>query len=428
MRLSLTLFLLAASPSYSTTISHTCSVDDFGQPSPNPLLYGSLRWLTYPLSTGNFLDTYYQQAPIFFQRRNHTHYQPAISWRDINFGVGMRSPTTKKYMSARATRTGQDVAPFHYWKMPEVLAAFPKAEIKKGQKTAKNQAYWDPAALEYLYDEGYSLQYPAVELYWKKPLLFYELTKHLGVYSRLNIYVTPKKQQGFKAHFDSHDVYVLQMSGSKHWKVYGVPEGASFPFPVTDWGDDKLDVVRSKLGKPLIDVILEEGDGLYIPRGHMHEAKCDTDEPSSHVTVGFMTMKVSDLIYISVRESKHMDATTLKKFKNYLQTRTKESADLRRSALLFCLASDTRCKTPTDRLIKEYTAATEGFILSQQSNNSILRLLRENGISILELGMKYRTKELNRLARRSKASRLAKIRPITHELQEKRKPREWIPQ
>ena len=34
---------------------------------------------------------------------------------------------------------------------------------------------------------------------------------------QINAYITPPENQGFAAHYDTHDVFVLQVSGSKRW-------------------------------------------------------------------------------------------------------------------------------------------------------------------------------------------------------------------
>lgn len=423
-------FFTLLSFSTSDRLPQICSVDEYTSSFNTTLpVYGSLPWLIYPMSKQQFLTSYYQQIPIYFQRRNHTYYHHSKQnkmndWRNINRRIGKRSKVTKRYMAARATRTGQDVEPFHYWQMPEVLASFTKKEIALGKRTADSKSLWDPSAITYLYDEGYSLQYPAIEQYYKDPFLFKELIKNLGIYPRLNMYVTPKKNKGFEPHFDSHDVYVLQVSGSKHWKVYSVPDGVSFP--VTDWGAAKLKKVKH--GKPTIDVILEEGDALYIPRGYVHEADCyNCDQASTHITVGFMTMKASDLIYLSVRESKLMRKKLLMQFKKYLQKKTKTNQELRRSAVRnFCLEEDTKCTTADKKLNMLYVATIKDFL---KDDSALLNQLvvEDDGRFILEKGYKFRTKELLYLAKlkASKGSRLSRIRPITHSLQEKRKPRVW---
>ncbi|MCL4675526.1 MAG: hypothetical protein KJZ59_05775, partial [Pararhodobacter sp.] len=38
-----------------------------------------------------------------------------------------------------------------------------------------------------------------------------------------NIYLTPDNAQGFRTHYDSHDVIVLQTHGSKTWNIYESP-------------------------------------------------------------------------------------------------------------------------------------------------------------------------------------------------------------
>ena len=39
----------------------------------------------------------------------------------------------------------------------------------------------------------------------------------------LNVYLTPPSSQGFTAHYDAHDVFILQIAGSKHWRLYDAP-------------------------------------------------------------------------------------------------------------------------------------------------------------------------------------------------------------
>ncbi|MGO7984355.1 JmjC domain-containing protein, partial [Rhizobium johnstonii] len=45
------------------------------------------------------------------------------------------------------------------------------------------------------------------------------LIDDLGHPAQVNAYVTPASSQGFDPHYDTHDVFVLQVSGEKHWRV-----------------------------------------------------------------------------------------------------------------------------------------------------------------------------------------------------------------
>lgn len=97
-----------------------------------------------------------------------------------------------------------------------------------------------------------------------------------------NVYLTPPKAQGFRTHFDTHDVLVLQVEGRKAWRIW---PGQPLPHPTrrTPW-----DGSTAPLGEPA-EVPMRAGDALYVPRGVMHEARTDeTGGHSLHLTIGFM--------------------------------------------------------------------------------------------------------------------------------------------
>jgi hypothetical protein len=87
-----------------------------------------------------------------------------------------------------------------------------------------------------------------------------ELAGELGHPTQCNAYVTPGGgAQGFAYHHDTHDVLVLQVAGRKHWRVFAPV--VELPLPsLKRAGDDLVgpdDV-------PLLDVVLEAGDALYL--------------------------------------------------------------------------------------------------------------------------------------------------------------------
>ena len=111
-----------------------------------------------------------------------------------------------------------------------------------------------------------------------------------------NLYLTPPNAQGFKTHYDSHDVFVLQMSGEKSWRLYEKPvdtpyRGESFQSSVHASGELKQEFV------------LKAGDCAYVPRGMMHDAMTSGDAPSLHVTVGLITRTWADLMLEAVSEA-----------------------------------------------------------------------------------------------------------------------------
>jgi len=96
-----------------------------------------------------------------------------------------------------------------------------------------------------------------------------------------NIYLTPPAAQGFRTHFDTHDVLVLQVEGRKRWRVWD-GERIERPTRRTPWPGN-----MPPIGKPHV-LMLEPGDALYIPRGVMHDAATEAGERSLHATIGFM--------------------------------------------------------------------------------------------------------------------------------------------
>jgi hypothetical protein len=83
---------------------------------------------------------------------------------------------------------------------------------------------------------------------------------------------------GFAVHHDTHDVFVLQVSGTKRWRVY--EPVLELPLGPQRWSPDLGDP-----GPPVDDLTLRPGDTLYLPRGWPHEAVAQEDD-SLHITVG----------------------------------------------------------------------------------------------------------------------------------------------
>lgn len=109
-----------------------------------------------------------------------------------------------------------------------------------------------------------------------------------------NIYLTPPGAQGFRAHYDVHDVLVLQVAGEKRWRIW---PGQPVPQPTwrTPWpGGIEPDGEAETL-------TLRPGDSLYIPRGVMHDAAAqDGSEPSLHVTIGLLDPSFATVLRLAV--------------------------------------------------------------------------------------------------------------------------------
>ena len=85
----------------------------------------------------------------------------------------------------------------------------------------------------------------------------------------------PPSARGFAVHHDTHDVFVLQVSGVKRWRIYDPV--VELPLGRQRWSGGA--------GEPVEELTLEPGDTLYLPRGWPHEAVAQ-DADSLHLTIG----------------------------------------------------------------------------------------------------------------------------------------------
>lgn len=101
------------------------------------------------------------------------------------------------------------------------------------------------------------------------------------------VFLTPPDTQGYQAHQDAVDVFVVQLEGRKHWRVW---EDRSRGTGLCDVGT---------LGTPSLDVCLEPGDLLYIPHHTPHVAVAE-EETSLHLSVTVRPRTWRDLVLLSV--------------------------------------------------------------------------------------------------------------------------------
>ncbi|KAH8238443.1 hypothetical protein KR032_006938, partial [Drosophila birchii] len=95
-----------------------------------------------------------------------------------------------------------------------------------------------------------------------------------------NVYLTPPNSQGFAPHFDDIEAFVLQIEGSKRWRLY-------MPLQPADVlaRESSGNYSQEQLGEPILDEVLEAGDVLYFPRGTVHQAITENDQHSLHITL-----------------------------------------------------------------------------------------------------------------------------------------------
>ena len=98
-----------------------------------------------------------------------------------------------------------------------------------------------------------------------------------------NLYCSSKRRQGFAAHFDTHDVYAVHVEGTKTWHIYEGRAVDPIAHPMfKTLGREHHEKAKGKL---LMDVKMEPGDLLYLPRGQYHDAIAD-EGGAVHIAFG----------------------------------------------------------------------------------------------------------------------------------------------
>lgn len=131
----------------------------------------------------------------------------------------------------------------------------------------------EPTKVADLVADGATLVLQSLHRHWAPLTGFADaLTVELGHPVQVNAYLTPPGAAGLAAHADEHDVFAVQLHGTKRW-----------------WLD--------KLG----DREMCPGDVLYVPAGWRHAARTDT-AASLHLTIGVLRVTYRHVVERLLRE------------------------------------------------------------------------------------------------------------------------------
>lgn len=229
-------------------------------------MINSFSDLIYPKSLQNFEEGYWENQVLHIQREDPHYYKNLFSIEDLDLLLEYNRPRGN---SIRVVKNQQPLNPTIY-------------ENTDGSLNL-NQLY---AA----YSDGNTIVINEIQRFWdpiKK--LIENIRQHLGHHAVANLYLTPENEKALSPHYDTHDVFALQISGEKHWIVYDdtyykTPLMHSFQ-PI--FQREQLTGAR--------EITLKAGDVLYMPRGVPHEAYTQ-DQSSMHITIGIHSTQWLDFI------------------------------------------------------------------------------------------------------------------------------------
>jgi ribosomal protein L16 Arg81 hydroxylase len=242
----------------------------------------TLADLLAPITPERFLAQHWERRPLHISRTTPGYYDPLLTKQTIDTAIasgGLRFP-------------GIQLAKGGGFVMPE---AFTRS-IRAGDDIFTGVPILERVREEY--QSGATISLPGFHRAWP-PLgaLTAAIEAQMSHPVHTNIYLTPGAAAGFTPHFDTHEVFVLQIAGTKHWVIYPPPielPHRSQPF------DPRLAVNAA----PLLEFDLTPGDLLYLPRGFVHT----TTTPASfslHVTLGITVYTWVELLADWAHASRH---------------------------------------------------------------------------------------------------------------------------
>ena len=244
-----------------------------------------------PLTTQQFLDTHYRDKRPAVFRAEGPRFAGLCTWEQLNALLRSDAWYTRMNLvsdSEGVPSSAYTVPPFgHGWR-----------------RSGSPGAVLDNRRLQEMLRKGASIVMPGVhELLPALRPVADALEETLGCYATVNLYASWISTPGFSTHWDAHDVFVLQVIGSKRWQIYG--ETRRLPLL-----RDSEDAAKPP-GGPVWNEILRAGDVLYIPRGWWHDARAETEDGSEgagslHLTCSALALTGLDFMeWLSGRLTRH---------------------------------------------------------------------------------------------------------------------------
>ena len=226
-----------------------------------------------PLSQTQFLDQYWEQQPLHIARDDPSYFCDLVTSASIDL---LLSAQDVYFPQVQLTQSGTSIPVSDYADTTQKIL---------------------PTRLLNLHDRGATvIVSQANRLLSPLNAFCRSLQASLGNRCQANVYLSPPGSQGFNPHYDSHDVFILQVSGQKTFRFYA--GGQVLPL-----NRQRFDPELATCGELKRSITLNPGDTLYIPRGMMHDALAEGNEASLHVTVGVFTVTLVDLLEVLLNDA-----------------------------------------------------------------------------------------------------------------------------
>ena len=222
-----------------------------------------------PFPVDSFHAEFFEKARLHIQRNDPTHFRDVVDLAHIDELVtSVRIPPANFNLAQGDT--------------PLPLDAY-----------CIGATYVDKARVLALHQQGATIILRAVEQ-WSSHLNRLRVAAEAFFHCacQINVYITPPNHKSTPPHWDTHDLLVMQIAGSKVWRLF---EGAR-TLPLAD---ERFSIGKDYVSAACEEVVLGVGDTLYLPRGVIHEPVAQTY--SVHASIGIHTLRWYEVLGVALR-------------------------------------------------------------------------------------------------------------------------------
>ncbi len=225
--------------------------------------------IDFGLTPDDFRAEYFEQKPRHF--RGALAERP-FTWSDIDqllHVIDPRVPTIRV---------------FHHGEVPAHAYTEEFVEVGQSRRRLNKTKFY-----EYM-GNGATLQINWLERHSvAAKRLCLEVGRFAGTQTTGNAYLSFAGDGTFGEHWDTHDVFAIQLIGRKRWRIFA----PTFPLPLTRQTHDRSG--HTCPAEPTLELALEEGDVMYLPRGWWHHV-IPLEVGSFHLSVGCYPPSMFDYI------------------------------------------------------------------------------------------------------------------------------------
>jgi len=232
----------------------------------------SFEKLSAPVAPQTFFAEHWERAPLHIRRDDASFYRDVLTKPELE---QMISSGVLRYPAVQLSKAGRFYPADSF-----------SRNIRSGADTFSGVLNVAKLAAEYR--GGATVLLPGLQ---RSHAPVRALTTALEAFFshpvQANVYLTPENATGFAPHYDTHEVFILQIAGAKHWRIHE----PLLPLPYRNQPFTNDSGVPARM---LMEVDMAAGDLLYLPRGYIHTTTTSRSS-SVHLTIGMTVMTWLDL-------------------------------------------------------------------------------------------------------------------------------------